>query len=111
MIKISTHILDIAAGKPAKGVALSLEKEVAEGWKPVGIGATDDDGRCSSLGTADELQPGIYRLTFLVGDYFAAASQKSLYPEITVSFLVEAGQKYHIPLLLSPFGYSTYRGS
>ena len=81
------------------------------GWEPVGEGVTDDDGRCRTLAPAD-LQAAIYRLVFDTGAYFAASGQKGFYPEVSIVFEVtEPTRHHHVPLLLSPFAYSTYRGS
>lgn len=109
MIRITTHVLDTSLGKPAEGVRVKLQYEGAV----VGSGLTDGDGRVRELvSTEMPLQEGIYRLTFLVGEYFEATGRDAFYPEIVVSFRIKAGsQHYHVPLLLSPFGYSTYRGS
>ena len=114
MSAITTHILDTALGRPAGGVPVHLEREETEGgWRVLGSGATDGDGRLRDLLPGDfDLQPGVYRLTFDTARYFEAQGQKSFYPHVAVIFLVDdPGQHYHVPLLLSPFGYSTYRGS
>jgi 5-hydroxyisourate hydrolase len=103
---ITTHVLDTARGRPAAGVAIVLER--ADGER-VGAGATDADGRLRDLGS---VEPGDYRLTFDTGGYFAAGGQDGFYPEVVVSFTVAQGEDhYHVPLLLNPYGYSTYRGS
>jgi 5-hydroxyisourate hydrolase len=105
---ISTHVLDAALGRPAGGVAVTLERRAADGeWATVARGATDGDGR---LRFAAEAGHGPWRLTFGTGEYFAARGVESFYPEVTVTFTVAAGH-YHVPLLLSAFAYSTYRGS
>lgn len=113
MSGITTHVLDTARGRPASGVPITLEKQEASGWKALGSGATDADGRLRTLlpgGTA--LEAGVYRLTFDTGAYFTARDEKSFYPVVHVTFAIEApAEHYHVPLLLSPFGYSTYRGS
>jgi 5-hydroxyisourate hydrolase len=114
MSAITTHILDISTGKPATGVPVMLEHETGlEGWQIVGQGATDNDGRLRLLQEEDEQFPtGHYRITFDTAAYFAVRQIESFYPQVTVTFSVrDAGQHYHVPLLLSPFGYSTYRGS
>ena len=110
---ITTHVLDTAAGRPAAGVAIVLELESDQGWQELGRGATDADGRLQQLLPADfKLAPGVYRLTFDTAAYFAARHSEGFYPRVTVSFVVrDAGAHYHVPLLLSPYGYSTYRGS
>ena len=113
MSPITTHILDLARGRPARQVAVLLEAQRDDAWKIVGRGTTDDDGRSRDLlpdGTP--LVAGAYRLTFDTGSYFAAAGIDAFYPAVTVTFVVsDERQHYHVPLLLSPFGYSTYRGS
>ncbi len=111
---ISTHVLDTTVGRPAAEVAVTLERSDGgpEGhWSRVGQGATDQDGRCKELlvGAPPE---GTYRITFDVAGYFARTSTPAFYPEVSITFLVRAsGEHYHVPLLLNPFGYSTYRGS
>ena len=114
MSGITTHILDISVGRPAAGVAVKLDRQIDNGgWVPVGIARTDGDGRARDLVPEDEpLTTAIYRLTFDVAQYFNANEIESFYPEVTIVFSVtDATQHYHVPLLLSPFGYSTYRGS
>jgi 5-hydroxyisourate hydrolase len=110
---ITTHILDTSRGRPAGGVGVVLEVQAGEGWKILGQGRTDEDGRLKNLLPAGfALQEGVYRLTFRTSDYFAAQRVESFYPEVTISFSVnDAAAHYHVPLLVSPFGYSTYRGS
>lgn len=111
---ITTHVLDTARGRPAAGVPVMLEsRSEEEGWRIVGRGATDADGRLRDLAPADFiLSEGDYRLTFDAGAYFAATGTEGFYTEVVVSFVVhDAASHYHVPLLLSPYGYSTYRGS
>jgi 5-hydroxyisourate hydrolase len=111
---ITTHILDTSLGEPARNVPVHLETQDADGnWHTLGTGATDRDGRLRDLLPDDLLlQPGLYRLTFDTAVYFEAQSLRSFYPHVVVVFTVHDGaQHYHVPLLLSPFGYSTYRGS
>lgn len=108
---VTTHILDTAAGKPAPGVAVSLWGSGDGGWTRIGDGTTDDDGRVGSLGP-EQLEPGTYRIDFATGEYFAASGTQTFFPAVSLTFaLTDAGQHYHVPLLLSPFAYSTYRGS
>jgi 5-hydroxyisourate hydrolase len=108
---ITTHVLDTALGKPAAGVAVVLERQVGSEWSELGRGVTDADGRNRSLMTGD-LSAGVYRLTFATGAYFAALAVAGFFPEVSIVFRVdETRSHYHVPLLLSPFGYSTYRGS
>jgi 5-hydroxyisourate hydrolase len=107
---LSTHVLDAGTGRPAPGVPLRLDRRADDVWEPVGRGATDDDGRCRSL-APEGLQPGVWRLTFDTGSYFTATGVRGFYPEVSVAFEVTEPGHHHIPLLLSPFAYSTYRGS
>lgn len=113
MSAITTHILDISTGFPARGVPVILEQETSEGWKIIGKDQTDNDGRVRDLLDSDaDLQTGNYRLTFDTENYFLNQQTEGFYPQVTVAFVVkDAAQHYHVPLLLSPFGYSTYRGS
>ena len=110
MSQITTHVLDSAFGVPARGVTVALQKRSREGWAAVGKGETDDDGRIPELGPQN-VEAGVYRLTFATGDYFAASGRRTFYPEVTVVFEVTGREHYHVPILLSPFAYSTYRGS
>ncbi|HEY1846180.1 MAG TPA: hydroxyisourate hydrolase [Buttiauxella sp.] len=110
---LSVHVLNQQTGLPSKGVMVELEKQAGTNWKPVASGKTNEDGRIKSLFPATEdMLPGIYKVTFLTGDYFKADNQKTFFPSVPVVFSVsEKNQKLHIPLLLSQYGYSTYRGS
>jgi 5-hydroxyisourate hydrolase len=113
MSTITTHILDISIGRPASNVSVVLEVQIDREWKQVGSAVTDGDGRIRSFLTDDaSFEEGNYRLTFDTGSYFAANSLESFYPQVNVAFAIsDASQHYHVPLLLSPYGYSTYRGS
>jgi 5-hydroxyisourate hydrolase len=113
MSGITTHVLDTSRGRPAAGISVTLEAKGEEGWRLVGRGATDADGRLRDLLPPKfTLSEGDYRLTFDVGAYFAASGAEGFYTEVVVSFVVrDAAAHYHVPLLLSPYGYSTYRGS
>ncbi|HEV2802067.1 MAG TPA: hydroxyisourate hydrolase [Pyrinomonadaceae bacterium] len=113
MSAITTHILDTSAGRPAGGVAVTLEVQRNEGGEVLGQGMTDADGRLRDLLPVDfNLETGVYRLTFETADYFAARGVESFYPKVEISFIVaDASAHYHVPLLVSPYGYSTYRGS
>jgi 5-hydroxyisourate hydrolase len=113
MSAITTHILDLSRGRPAQGVAVVLEVQAGEGWRVLGRGETNADGRQMSLLPDDfKLAAGVYRLNFSTSDYFTAQGVESFYPEVAISFIVkETAAHYHVPLLVSPFGYSTYRGS
>lgn len=113
MSAITTHVLDTALGRPAAGVRVDLEVLEAASWRTLGGGATDSDGRLRTLlpdGAA--LVPGEYRLLFNMEEYFARLHPQAFYKRVTVEFTVSADEThYHVPLLISPFGYSTYRGS
>jgi 5-hydroxyisourate hydrolase len=106
---LSTHVLDTAVGRPAQGIRVTLERAD----DVVGSGVTDADGRVRDLLKKDvPLNQGSYRLTFYVGEYFSKAGRETFFPEIVIDFRIGGGaEHYHVPLLLSPFGYSTYRGS
>ena len=101
---VTTHVLDAATGRPAGGVAVRLER--ADGTL-VAAAHTDHDGRVRDLG---EPLPGVHRLVFATGEWFARAGRETFYPEVVVTFTLGEGH-HHVPLLLSPFAYSTYRGS
>ena len=109
-MRITTHVLDIAAGRPAAGVPVALEREGDGGWEALGSGATDADGRIADLFDGPAA-PGRFRLTFDTGTHFLASGTRGFYPEVAVVFEVAGEEHVHVPLLLSPFGYTTYRGS
>jgi 5-hydroxyisourate hydrolase len=113
MSGITTHVLDTARGRPAAGVPVTLEARGEGGWAAVGRGVTDADGRLRDLLPSDFiLREGEYRLTFDAGAYLSASGAGGFYPEVVVSFVVrDAASHYHVPLLLGPYGYTTYRGS
>jgi 5-hydroxyisourate hydrolase len=113
MKSITTHVLDTTLGRPAANVPVTLEHQEANGsWRKVGSGATDQDGRSVDLLQSGKLLPGTYRLTFDTAAYLKSQNTEAFYPQIMVIFAVaDAEQHYHIPLLLSRYGYSTYRGS
>jgi 5-hydroxyisourate hydrolase len=113
MSAITTHILDVSKGCPASGVPILLERQTATGWEIIGKGTTDEDGRLRGLLDSEAvLQSGNYRLIFDTETYFAKQQIEGFYPQVAVAFTVRsADQHYHVPLLLSAFGYSTYRGS
>lgn len=105
---LSTHVLDTSLGRPAQGVAISLESLAGDS---LGAGTTDADGRITSIGP-ERLAPGDYRLHFDSASYYATSGTTTFYPEITIAFTIgDADAHYHVPVLLNPFGYSTYRGS
>ncbi len=111
---ITTHVLDLTKGRPAHGIPVVLEHQTPGGsWSEIGRGLTDIDGRISNL-LPEHGKPlrGIYRLTFETGSYFESTGIYTLFPFIPIVFELQDGvTHHHIPLLLSPFGYSTYRGS
>jgi 5-hydroxyisourate hydrolase len=112
MKSISTHVLDITRGRPAQGIPVTLDRKEGETFARVALAKTDADGRVKDLVAEGKLTAGTYRITFDTGAYFAAQGIEGFYPEATVVFVIrDAEAHYHVPLLLSPFGYSTYRGS
>ena len=111
MTGITTHVLDTAVGRPAAGVHVLLETLSGGGWESVAQGTTDSDGRLKALMT-EVPHPGAYRLIFDTRAYLEAQGTTGFYPEVVITFEASGGDRhYHVPLLLSPFGYSTYRGS
>ena len=113
MSAITTHVLDLARGRPAADVAVVLERRSGESWIAVGSARTDADGRVRAFAPGGEpLARATYRLRFDTAAHFAAQGVEAFFPEIAIAFaVVDAAQHHHVPLLLSPFGYSTYRGS
>jgi len=110
-VTLSTHVLDAAKGRPAVGVPVVLSRRTPDGWHPLGSGVTDDDGRNADL-RPGALEPGVYRLEFDTGAYFAATGQTGFYPEVAVMFeITDPASHHHVPLLLSPFAFSTSPGS
>ncbi|MBT0722661.1 hydroxyisourate hydrolase [Tatumella sp. TA1] len=111
MSTITTHILDTALGKPANQVAIALEQLTPEGWLLLAEGRTDSDGRLKSL-TPEPIGPGHYRLTAEIGDYFARTDRLSLYLTAQIDFVInQTGEHFHLPYLITPNSWSTYRGS
>lgn len=112
MSQITTHILDTSKGKPAAGIHVTLYQGGNDQWAEVARGVTNSDGRLPSL-LSDELvlQPGIYKLRFDTKDYFDQLQVPTFYPYVEIIFDVTSTEHFHVPLLLNPFGYSTYRGS
>ncbi|XP_075996471.1 5-hydroxyisourate hydrolase isoform X2 [Genypterus blacodes] len=111
---LTTHVLDTASGVPGSHMALSLHRQdpCSCAWSLVSSGVTDRDGRCPGLLTRDAFTPGVYKMRFETSEYWESLGQSSFYPYVEVVFSIsDPGQKYHIPLLLSRFSYSTYRGS
>jgi 5-hydroxyisourate hydrolase len=113
-VTLSTHVLDATTGRPAAGVQVRLERRGDHGWVPASQGQTDGDGRLRLAGDGGsaEFEAGVYRITFATGPWFAARGAASFYPEVTITFdIADRDEHYHVPLLLSPYAYSTYRGS
>ncbi len=109
MSQLTTHILDTTIGKPAKGVLITLYNHENE---LIAKGITNDDGRIADLLKQDEILPtGAYKLIFETASYFAGQKIKTFYPRVTIEFEITDRSHYHVPLLLNPYGYSTYRGS
>lgn len=117
MSQLTTHILDTTKGKPATGVKIILFQQdstdpITTGWRQVVLGTTDDDGRVPNLLSDDAiLEPAMYKLRFETKEYFEKQGVQTFYPFVEISFIIMDGEHYHVPLLLNPFGYSTYRGS
>ena len=114
MSGISTHILDLVQGKPAANVPVRLERQSTSGdWRLLTSARTDQDGRCAELLTeTEDLSAGVYRLIFDTEKYFEVQKLGTLYPVVEVAFRIREGEShFHIPLLLSPNGYTTYRGT
>ena len=108
-MSLSTHVLNAVTGRPAPGVAVRLESWTATGWQLAAAGTTDADGRIGELGSP---AAGRHRITFDTGGYFAELGVATFYPEVGVVFeITEPDRHHHVPLLLSPYGYTTYRGS
>jgi 5-hydroxyisourate hydrolase len=115
MTGVTTHVLDLATGRPVTGLEVRLAHRTDAGdWRQLASAVTDEDGRVREWRDAGdaELLPGQYRLTFVTGPHFVELDQDAFYPEVHVVFLVaDTGEHHHVPLLLGPFGYTTYRGS
>ncbi len=112
MSQVTTHVLDITKGKPVAGVRISIYQGENDEWTEITWGVTSKDGRITDLLKVDmTLQRGIYKLRFETKDYFDKHRIPTFYPYVEIVFDVTSDEHYHIPLLLSPFGYSTYRGS
>lgn len=115
MSGITTHILDVSRGRPAPDVEVTLARRAGdgEGWEEVGSARTDEDGRAGDLLPDDgPAGPGEYRIRFEVGAYFRRSGTEAFYPHVQVAFRVDDPEEhYHVPILLGPYGYTTYRGS
>lgn len=112
MNTLSTHVLDTSLGQPAAGIRVTLERVGIAEHPTIGGGTTDSNGRLTDIVAPNALTASTYRLRFDVAQYFARTGRATLFPEVAVVFNVAAGDEhYHIPVLLSPFGYTTYRGT
>lgn len=112
MSQITTHILDTSIGKPAAGVTIHLQQAHKNGWENIASGITNSDGRIPNLLPEEiVLSPGVYTMVFETGPYFEEKKLLAFYPTVRIEFETFDESHYHIPLLLNPFGYSTYRGS
>ena len=112
MSQITSHILDTSAGKPAQGIKVMLFFFEEEKWIPINGGISNLDGRIPDLVQANKtLELGIYKLKFETGNYFLQKSASTFYPFVDIVFEIKDSSHYHVPLLLNPYGYSTYRGS
>ena len=112
MSQITTHVLDTSRGKPAQGISIVLYSHKSDGWTEISQGTTNEDGRIKNLVQDDSLLTGgTYKLRFETKPYFDQSSVTTFYPYIEIVFNIQPGEHYHVPLLLNPFGYSTYRGS
>ena len=112
MSQVTSHVLDTSAGKPAPGVPVTLEQKSSDDWKKLAEGVTNEDGRIVNLIDKERiLEKGIYRLVFETAAYFSNQNKKTFYPRVVIEFEIFDASHYHVPLLLNPFGYSTYRGS
>jgi 5-hydroxyisourate hydrolase len=109
---ITTHVLDISLGRPAQGIAVILQMQAGAEWKEIARGVTSPEGRLADLLPPGKFARGTYRLRFETGLYFAARQAASFYPYVEVTFdVTDAAQHFHVPLLVSPYSYTTYRGS
>lgn len=112
MSRITTHVLDTSSGRPASGISIQLYVNITGRWKLTAEGKTNENGRIGDLLKQDEILPnGIYKMKFETELYFKEKHIKSFYPYVEIIFQIDSDEHYHIPLLLSPYGYSTYRGS
>lgn len=112
MSQVTSHILDTSAGKPAQGVKVMLFSFEEDQWLAVNGGITNEDGRITDLVEENKtLEKGIYKLKFETSDYFKQKSVATFYPFVEIVFEIKDTSHYHVPLLLNPYGYSTYRGS
>ncbi|MFB9902687.1 hydroxyisourate hydrolase [Allokutzneria oryzae] len=111
-MSLSTHVLDSSSGLPATGMAVRLERLSGSDWEPLAAAKTNSDGRITDWGPSVEVPPATYRLVFETSSYLVRQNLPVFFPEVTISFVITDGSRHHhVPLLLSPYAYSTYRGS
>ena len=112
MSQITTHILDTTKGRPAAGVTIALFQQAGDNWREIARGVTNSDGRIADLLPPEkQLELGVYKIKFSTKEYFAQDGTANFYPFVEICFDVSTTEHYHVPLLLNPFGYATYRGS
>lgn len=112
MSQLTTHVLDTSKGRPAVGISVFLYQQHNDSWTEITIATTNHDGRIPNLLNSDVvLRPGVYKLKFETREYFDKMGIQSFYPFVEIIFIISGSEHYHVPLLLNPFGYSTYRGS
>lgn len=112
MSQVTTHVLDLSAGKPGKDISIRLMQQSGLDWNTMAQGVTNNDGRITDLLPAGKtLEAGVYKMVFETGYYYAVNNIKTFYPSVEIIFTIADDNHYHVPLLISPFGYSTYRGS
>ncbi len=112
MSQITTHILDTTKGRPAANVTIALLRQAGDNWQEIARGTTNSDGRIANLLPKEtQLELGVYKMKFHTQEYFARDATANFYPFVEIVFDVAGTEHYHVPLLLNPFGYATYRGS
>jgi len=112
MSQITTHVLDTTKGKPAANVTIALLQQVGDNWQEIARGITNADGRIPDLLLKEkQVELGVYKMKFYTQEYFAQGGTANFYPFVEIVFNVAGNEHYHVPLLLNPFGYATYRGS
>ncbi|MBF9222202.1 hydroxyisourate hydrolase [Hymenobacter ruricola] len=112
MSQITTHILDTTKGKPAANVTIALLQQVGDNWREIARGVTNSDGRIADLLLKEtQMEFGVYKMKFFTQEYFTQDGTANFYPFVEIIFEVATTEHYHVPLLLNPFGYATYRGS
>lgn len=112
MSQITTHVLDTSSGRPGNNIRVELFQKDENDWKFIAEGITNDDGRCTDLlEKSNVAENGIYKIKFNTGEYFHSSDTRTFYPYIEITFEILDDEHYHVPLLLNPFGYTTYRGS